>query len=333
MQHLLKIIAFSLLFPCCEKIGDAAAPSRDPEQNFQHLWQVIKNKYSFFEHKRIDWDSVYHVYQPQIRKEMSDTELFAVLAAMMNELRDGHVNLYSSFNVSRYLPVFYNSPENYDRAVVMRHYLGAHFYTTGPFLHSWVGDSQVAYVHYGSFSSSFSAQQLTFISERYSGAKGLILDLRNNGGGAVSNMLRLAAAVADTRRHVYTTYVKNGPGPADFKKSADFFIDPAGIPLHEKIVVLTNRNSYSASSYFASCMKAFPHVMLLGDTTGGGTGAPTGGELPNGWGYRFSGTYSLTALGHNYEDGVPPDTVVWLNPASLLAGKDDMIEAAIDYLK
>ena len=36
-----------------------------PSENFEALWQIIDEKYCLFDDKKVDWDSVYAVYQPQ----------------------------------------------------------------------------------------------------------------------------------------------------------------------------------------------------------------------------------------------------------------------------
>ena len=63
---------------------------------------------------------------------------------------------------------------------------------------------------------------------------------------------------------------------------------------------------------------------------GGGLGLPNGGQLPNGWRYRFSITRTLANDGRNYENGVPPDTVVRLIPGQTT--QDNVIEQACQRL-
>ena len=75
-------------------------PGDDPVSNFESLWQTANDKYSFFEYKGIDWDAVYDEYRPRVYDGMTNYQLFQVLKEMLNELRDGHVNLISPFNIS-----------------------------------------------------------------------------------------------------------------------------------------------------------------------------------------------------------------------------------------
>jgi len=161
-------------------------------------------------------------------------------------------------------------------------------------------------------------------------SEGIILDLRNNGGGSVDNIYRLASRFADRKRKIYTSEIKTGPGHEDFGKMEEVFLEPAGSQQYlKKVALLTNRGCYSATSFFALTMKAFPHVVQIGDTTGGGLGAPAGFELPNGWGYRFSVTRTYSVDGFNWENGVPPDITIWNNPNDELLGIDGIMEEAI----
>jgi C-terminal processing protease CtpA/Prc len=66
----------------------------------------------------------------------------------------------------------------------------------------------------------------------------------------------------------------------------------------------------------------------MGDTTGGGGGLPNGGQLPNGWTYRFSISQLLDLNGNNYaEDGVAPEIFESFNWSDLT--KDEILDRAI----
>jgi hypothetical protein len=62
--------------------------------------------------------------------------------------------------------------------------------------------------------------------------------------------------------------------------------------------------------------------------TGGGLGLPNGGQLPNGWTYRFSVTQTLDLqLNNSFEEGVPPDIYQLFDWNNLM--KDEILERAI----
>jgi len=97
--------------------------------------------------------------------------------------------------------------------------------------------------------------------------------------------------------------------------------------LHLKMLLLRQPMTYSAGSFFALATKEIPNLVLMGDYTGGGLGVPNGGELPNGWEYRFSITQALDMNGNNYENGVPPDIEAFIDWEDRT--KDEVIERAL----
>src|SRR5215831_12194026 len=140
----------------CQKIFVQPDPANSPESNFQYLWNDVNNRYSFLQYKHINWDSLYNVYQSQIHDGMSQIQLFNVLASMMNQLRDDHVNLTSPFNVSIYYPIVLNSPQNFDSRLLLQHYLlrnPLNYYIAGS-LNIAVLDTlghRIGYIRYSSF--------------------------------------------------------------------------------------------------------------------------------------------------------------------------------------
>jgi hypothetical protein len=328
------VVVFVIFFMAsCTKVFLGDDIKSTPRENFNYLWNTLDRKYSFFEYKNVDWNQVYQEYYPLVTDETSDTELFNILFSMLSELKDAHINLTSSFNVSRYDAVFRKAPENYDSRLVSQYYLRSDYTQTGPLLHQTVASGEIGYVRYSSFESSVSKGNIDYVINKYRNLKGLIVDVRNNGGGVVSNVFVLCNALADQRRHVYTSYVKNGSGHEDFSAPNKVYAQPdSKTPYSKPVCILTNRNSYSATSFFVLAMKAFPNITVVGDTTGGGLGAPTGGELPNGWSYRFSCSRTLCPDGINYENGIPPDSVKYMGSSDATKGLDTIIETAISII-
>jgi C-terminal processing protease CtpA/Prc len=194
--------------------------------------------------------------------------------------------------------------------------------------------TKIGYIRYNSFSESLYPQDLDYVLNKMKNCNGLILDLRSNGGGSSSNVFSLAGRFADSKRLAYRSYNKNGVAYNDFSEAKDLYVTPQGnYQFTNRIALLTNRGCYSATSFFTLAMKVFPYVKIIGDTTGGGLGVPNGGQLPNGWTYRFSVTKTITPDGKNFENGIPPDITVWMQDSTSHKGYDDIIERGILYIK
>ena len=73
-----------------------------PTGNFEALWSALDRHYCFFQYKNVDWQEVHDRYAPKISNSMTSEELFRVCSEMLKELKDGHTNLSSSFDTSRY---------------------------------------------------------------------------------------------------------------------------------------------------------------------------------------------------------------------------------------
>jgi C-terminal processing protease CtpA/Prc len=332
--NLLVLFFFLVMTTSCEKILMEDEPANDQLTNFEYLWKTADEKYSFFDYKGIDWNEIYNTYRPQVSNDMSEYELFDVLAGMLNELKDGHVNLTSPFDISRY-SFKYNAPENFNFRLIKDHYIGWDYRITGALINTIFerDNNSIGYIYYGSFTQAVESADIDFVIAGLWHTDGIILDIRNNGGGNVTNIYQIGSRFADTERVIYTSAMKVGSGHNDFGEPAEITMEPAGAYQYTKpVILLTNRGCFSATSFFAVAMKAFPHVTQVGDTTGGGLGSPAGFELPNGWGYRFSVSRTLTPDGQNWENGVPPDVTVWMDPQHELDGIDDMMEKAIEII-
>ena len=320
-----------MLFSSCEKLLIEPNPANHPAQNFDLLWRSLDEKYAYFPLKRIDWDSVYTVYRPRVRDDMSDRELFEVMADMLYTLRDGHVNLTSKFDVSRNWDWFLDHPQNFNFSVIERNYLGREHQIARPF-RTTVIDS-VGYIYYGSFLSLLDEEGLDQLMKQYAGLKGIIIDVRNNGGGSIAMVDVLTSRFLQEKTLVGYSKYKNGPGHRDFTRPFAKYLEPGGEQQFMKpVAVLTNRSVYSAANEFVSFMSHLPHVTLIGDTSGGGGGAPYSGELMNGWTFRFSSTQFFNADMQHIEEGVEPDIKVDISQADAARGKDTILETALELL-
>ncbi len=329
MKNLYLILFVFPLFSSCEKIFfEEDLASNDPYQNFDYLWNECDEKYSFFDVKNIDWDEVKTRYSAKLSPDMSQEQLFDVLGGMLQELKDDHTNLVSNFNISSF-GVKYGAQDNFDWRIIEDNYLPRNYYTSGPFAHDFISNGEIGYIRFSAFTGKVNDINLNFMLNRYKNTKGIILDLRENGGGAVSDVFAILSRFVEKETLLYYSRIKTGKGHSDFSEPQPTYVSPsASLRYDKKVAVLIDRATYSSGSFTALSTKALSNMVLIGDTTGGGLGLPNGGQLPNGWTYRFSYTQALT-LDKNpeYENGVPADIQVNFDWSDLT--KDEIIERAI----
>ena len=249
MLRVMPVVLLAVLLGSCERIFIGQDPVSDPVSNFDVLWETLDERYSFFAFKGVDWDSVYRVYRPLVRDDMDEEELFLLMADMLHLLRDGHVNLRSDFDISKYLGYYLDYPQNFDFGLLERSYLQEDYRITGPLINQIIDSA--GYIRYASFQSTVTEEQLDEVLGRFQGLRGLIIDIRDNEGGDPANGFRIIRRIADERRLVYYNRYKNGPGPDDFTEPEPTYLGPEGaVRWTGPVVLLTNRSCYSASSWF-----------------------------------------------------------------------------------
>ena len=325
---LLGVLAFS----SCEKLLMEKELSNNATNNFEVLSKIINEKYSYLSLKNINWDSIVSANKSKITDDMNPLVEFQIYDSMLYALKDGHVNLNSGFQLSRNWSWYLDRPSNFDWNVIERNYLGDDYYISGGLKHTTLDEDKYGYVYYGSFSSGMSYIEFVKAYFTKKEVKGIIIDVRNNGGGYLSYAEDFANAFADKERPGYKEFYKTGVNKDDFSSPVKHMISPKGKKWEKPIVILTNRKCFSSTSFFTTMMKELPNVTVLGDDTGGGAGLPVDFTLPNGWYLRFSTTRATNALGEDFELGVKAQVYLDLDLIDVQNGKDTLIERAKEII-
>ena len=327
MKKILRLFSFLFLALSFTACVDEDVYEDSPSGNFEALWKIMDEHYCFFQEKGVDWDSVHAVYAPRFNAGMTDDQELEVLGNMLAELKDGHVNLFASFDYSRYWGFHEDYPKNYSDTLA-RHYLGTDYRISNGFKYR-IMDDNVGYLRVSSFEDTIGAGNLDDILLYLQPCLGIIIDLRDNGGGMLTAAEALAARFTDKEILVGYMRHKTGKGHNDFSDMEEQTLKPAkGIRWHKPVVVLTNRSVYSAANEFIKYMRHCPQVTIVGDRTGGGAGLPFSSELPNGWSIRFSACPMYDTDKQSTENGIEPDIKVGLRTDDFQRGRDTMIETA-----
>ena len=298
--------------------------------NFEALWKIMDEHYCFFPEKKeqlgVDWNEVYAKYKVRTQKELPAEQLFEVLGDMLGELRDGHVNMSSSFDYARNWSWKEDYPTNLSDTL-LRKYLGTD-YRIASGMQYRILDDNIGYIRCGSFATDFGEGNIDEVLYYLAPCNGLIIDIRSNGGGMMTSAEKLATRF--THKETIVGYIRHttGKGHEDFSEMYEQRIKPSRRITWEKdVVVLTNRGVYSAANEFTKYMKALG-AKTVGDTTGGGAGMPFSSELPNGWALRFSACPTYDADKKCIEEGIAPDVRVSLTDEDTAKGVDTIIEYA-----
>ncbi len=328
----LALFIGSILFGACEKIVFRPDPQSDPLAVYDYFIDDFKKHYALFELKGIDSDTFGLALRSSVSSKTTDRELFKIIAQQSRTVKDGHVMILSSFASDFYYNVSKTVPAN--EAVNITNYASSVLYGSAPIQYRNMIDPNLGYISISSFDGAKSDfEAIGAALDKLSDKKGLIIDVRSNGGGQ-SDYADIVASHFTTKKIVYgKASAKIGPNKTDFSPWVDATITPSLTSQYLKpVVILTNRKSFSSTEIFLMIMQNFPKVTIVGDTTGGGVGAPAWRELPNGWVYRLSTHRLIRPDGSTVEGkGIIPDYVVWNTPVEI--GKDKILEKAIELLK
>lgn len=323
----------------CENGG--TPESNDPQLNFEIFWNTFNEQYAFFDLYGVDWQAQYDIYRPQVTADTTSDELFAILSAMIEPLDDGHVSLHSDTDDFSPAPVpeWWASHENELGRSIRSHYIygdGLTQLADGLINYRWQTDT-VGYVSilqmagFGEDNASERANVEAAIDQvvaEFADAEAVIIDVRFNGGGYDAIALTLAGRFADQERLAFTKQTRNGDG---FTPPDRYYVTPGGPQQYTgQVIVLTSPLTASAAEIFLLAMQDFPYVTIIGEPASGGYSDILGRTLPNGWTFGLSNQVYYASDGQVYEGiGFQPDIIVPINVENLLAGEDDILNAAL----
>ena len=143
--------------------------------------------------------------------------------------------------------------------------------------------------------------------------KGLVLDLRNNPGGLLSDAVSMSDLFLNSGRIVYT----KGRTP---DSRQDFDATPGDVLHGAPIVVLVNQGSASAAEIVAGALQDNHRALVMGWSTFGKGSVQTVMPLPTGDAIKLTTARYYTPKGRSIQaDGIHPDIVL---PTLTISGEN-----------
>ncbi len=330
---LLFIISAILLTGCADMIVNPANSNLNVE-DFNAAWERVNTIYPYLEFKKIDWDSLYIVYQPRAEQAQGD-EIYSVLIDMLGELKDMHVSvgteggrLIETYHGPRWLKDKYSFDP-----IIVRNYFDKELKITGEGnIEYEIIPGNIGYIYIGSFNVANLKDPFYKALNYVKDTKALILDIRHNNGGSTQHVETIVNRFITSTLEKPKSYLLGALTPSTpFKPQGPFqYVNP--------VVVLINGVCVSAADYFPEVMKQISTVTVVGDTTAGASAAaaidvPARYELPSGK-KIYVGTSDLRRYdGLPWEwIGVAPDILIEQTKEDLANGKDKQLEYAIKLL-
>jgi tricorn protease len=179
---------------------------------------------------------------------------------------------------------------------------------------------RLGYVHVRSMSAPSLERFEAELYARAHGKSGLLIDVRNNGGGWTADYL---LAVLSAPEHAWTVPRGGAPGYPQGRRPLAAWTKP--------VAVLCNERSFSNAEIFSHAMKTSGRGVLVGRETFGGVISTGARGMLDGSRLRvpFRGWYVLKTGADMHRGGAVPDIPVENTPGS---EEDRQLDAAIDAL-
>jgi len=162
--------------------------------------------------------------------------------------------------------------------------------------------------------------------------RGLIVDLRINGGGFDCAGLAIASRFAKHRCLAYSKRAKDGD-----RSTADqqICVEPVRDPCTMPVVVLTSPLCVSAGEVMALAMRALPQVTVVGQSTAGMLSDNLNKLMPNGWELSLSNEIYTSHDGLVFESiGIAPDVhATVMDAAQFVPALQASLRGAVDLLQ
>lgn len=309
------------------------APS-DPVAVFETFWRTFAENYPFFAAKGVNWQAVHDRYRPRVTATTSDDQLFSVLRDMVAPLHDAHVHLDGGEPSRRFgqgRPGTVAPSPDYD-AKVKAYIKGRDLrgrplqeFAGGRISYADLPDG-LGYLRISGFGGYTADRNDPYASDekvldqtldailtpgRTAALKGLVIDLRVNGGGYDDLGLRIASRLTDRPYLAYAKRYRDDPGdPARFSRPQPITVRPADAPRYSgPLALLTGGSTVSAGETFTQALFGRPGTTVrIGENTQGVFSDVMDRELPNGWTFGLPNEEFLTRDGRTFDGaGIPPD--------------------------
>lgn len=327
---------------------------RDPVTTFDVYWASYAESYPFFAARGVDWAATRARYRPLVTPATTDDQLYTIFTEMLAPLHDLHTGVFVSLD--RYWfglrPGTLLPDGDLDAAVkayVERRDLAA----AGPVRDFAQGrisyadlPNHLGYLRVSGFSGYTEADDYAansaalaaaldqvFTAERVRALRGLVLDLRVNGGGDDALGLQIAARLTG---RPYLAYAKRARNGGHVTRPQPIAVRPPAAPRYTgPVAVLTWGSTVSAGETFTQALAGrTPRPVRIGTDTQGVFSDTMSRVLPNGWHAVVPNEEYLTRTGRTYDvTGLPPDVrVPVFTPAEYAAGRDSAFDTAVHLL-
>ncbi|MGO8679032.1 MAG: S41 family peptidase [Limisphaerales bacterium] len=332
MAHLCLLVALAAGGQSVELAKPAPALTEESATRaFDQLWEAFDRDYAMFVLRpEVDWAELRDEYRPKALRCNTTAEFAEVCAEMLRPLRDLHVWLTVD---GRQVPVFNRPRASNANPSAFHAILGDLKHKGGV---RWtVVTNNIGYLAISGWSDEAIPQDCDAALEEMRDTRGLILDVRLNGGGSEDLALKLAGRFLPVGFVYAHSQFRNGPDHADLTPMRKRRVEPRGPWRYSRpVVVLIGQKCMSSNESFVAMMSGDPEAVIMGDHTCGSSGNPRIVHLP------LDMTVSVPRWIDYLPDATPldergfqPQVRFEPTPDSFAAGHDELLRAALERLR
>ncbi|MFE1926401.1 S41 family peptidase [Streptomyces asoensis] len=330
-----------------------------PLASFDVFWQSFEENYPFFAAKGIDWHAVRDRYRPRVHAGTTKDALYDVFSEMVRPLHDAHVAVQDGdrlfaqgrpgtvmptegwdtevkkFIVTRDLKDARNLQDFANGRITYADLPGGQGYLRISGFGGYTGDG----APYAAQLAELDKALDTVLGQEHTRSlKGLIIDLRINGGGSDTLGLRIAERLTDTPYLAYSKRARNDPAdPTRHTRPQPAYVTPAHGPRYTgPLAVLTGGSTVSAGETFTQALMDRPgKTVRIGQPTQGVFSDVMSRRLPNGMSAWLPNEEFLTRSGRTFDGtGIAPHlTEPVFTKEEFAKKRDSAFDAALNILR
>ncbi|MGB1206783.1 MAG: S41 family peptidase [Chitinophagales bacterium] len=284
------------------------------EAIFNYIWTEMDENYGGFIPRKINWDSIYVAYQPLAMASNTEDELWDICTSIIDVFDDQHIAIVDDVGKKGFASGKIGdellAEKEFNINVIKEQYLENNFTALSvgdeDFVYGTIKNKNIGYIYMPHFSNINDWYfEIDTAIEALLSTDGLIVDIRNNGGGAPLIDRYVASRFIAERKLAFSIQTRNGEAHTDFDEPTVYFAEAAGNQQYTKpTILLINHSTVSAGEEFALFLETQNHITVVGDTTSNAFSTVAFTRfLPNGWRFMFPNQL------YSYPDGSSPEGV------------------------
>ncbi len=299
---------------------------------FDQLWEALDRKYAMFVLRpEVDWATLREEYRSRALACKSVTEFAGTCAEMLKPLRDLHVWIQVA---GKSVPVF-NRPRTANANPSAHRAILGSLHDEGHGVQWAMTDDRIGFIAiYGWGDQAIPALCLAAL-EKMRDTRGLIVDVRLNGGGNEDRAMEFAARFLKQEFVYAYSQFRNGPGHTNLTQKFPRKIAARGPWRYDRpVILLIGQKCMSSNESFICMMTGDPDVTTMGDHSCGSSGNPEIINLP------LDMTVSVPRWIDYLPDGTPldergfrPQVQFKPGPGAFEGARDDLLDAALKRLR